>query len=86
MPADLAAHPDRWVSSATFAALLDLSARAFQRLKSAGRLPEPEVVFGRAARWRWKTVMNFLKSAGTDAGGAKKGPGRGAANADQGRC
>lgn len=64
MPVDLCDNPQRWLSSNSFAALLDVSPRTFQRLCSAGRVPPADLVFGRQWRWKLGTVQAFLETAG----------------------
>ena len=43
---------------------LNCSRRAVERLKSAGKLPRPDVVLGRCPRWKPETVRAFLEGGG----------------------
>jgi hypothetical protein len=48
------------VTRPDFARVLRLSLRAFDQLRSAGRLPRPDLVLGRSPRWRVETVRDWL--------------------------
>ena len=58
----------RYVRSRTFRELLDLSERAFRRGLAAGRIPPPDLRWGRSLRWRVSTVRAFLESLETAQG------------------
>ena len=46
------------------AMLLNVSERHVWRMRSCGKLPEP-IKVGRAARWTWKSISEFIQKGGT---------------------
>jgi hypothetical protein len=52
----------RYVSANTFREALAISNRAFRRGPAAGRIPTPDLRWGRSLRWRVETVRDFLGS------------------------
>jgi hypothetical protein len=55
---------DRLVTRKDFASIIRASLPLFDRLRSAGRLPRPDLYLGRAPRWRAETVRSFLEKTG----------------------
>jgi hypothetical protein len=47
-----------------FARILGVSLAVFDRLRSAGRLPRPDLVIARSPRWRAATIRRFLEKGG----------------------
>jgi hypothetical protein len=47
-----------------WARILNISRRAVERLKSAGRLPRPDLTIGRMPRWRPMTIRRWIEEGG----------------------
>lgn len=50
------------LSLADIAAVLGVTRRSVERLRSAGTLPQPDLKIGRSLRWRPDTVREWLDS------------------------
>lgn len=66
-----ASHPDSsplpiptLLSLSDVARVLNVNRRAVERLRSAGRLPRPDLTVGRHLRWRPETITNWVKRGG----------------------
>jgi excisionase family DNA binding protein len=59
-----AAPPDRLWSIDDLAAYLNVSRRAVERLKSAGRLPRPVVIGRRCPRWSPEAIREWIERGG----------------------
>jgi hypothetical protein len=46
------------------AAILSCSRRLVERLRSAGRVPKPDIWVGKMPRWRAETIRRWLESGG----------------------
>jgi predicted DNA-binding transcriptional regulator AlpA len=44
--------------------VLSCSSRTLERLRSAGRLPRPDLHVGRSPRWRAETIRRWIESGG----------------------
>jgi hypothetical protein len=53
------------LSKRDLASWLGLSLRSLEMMRSSGRLPAPDVVFGRLPRWRVETIKAWLDAGGT---------------------
>jgi hypothetical protein len=65
-PTEAALPPsaDRLWSIDDIGVYLDVSRRAVERLKSAGRLPRPTVVIGRMPRWEAQSIWDWARRGG----------------------
>jgi hypothetical protein len=52
---------DRILTLKDFACVIRVSTTVFDRLRSAGKLPRPDLVIARSPRWRVETVRRFLE-------------------------
>jgi predicted DNA-binding transcriptional regulator AlpA len=49
------------VTTEDFVALLRCNRRTFERLRSAGKLPRPDIQLGRMPRWRAQTIREWIE-------------------------
>lgn len=56
---------DRLLSTRTVCDLLDVSDRNLRRLVASGRFPKPDLVLGRALKWRKSTVVGAIEQGGS---------------------
>lgn len=52
---------------ADVSAATKLSPRTIARLRAAGRLPEPDAMYGRLPRWFPRTISDWINSGGLSA-------------------
>jgi hypothetical protein len=52
------------LSIADLAAMLNASRRTTERLKSAGKLPKPDLHVGKMPRWKPETVRSWIDALG----------------------
>src|SRR4051812_4087661 len=48
----------------TVAEALDMSLRAIERERTAGRLPQPDLYIGKCPLWRPRTIRNWVERGG----------------------
>ena len=70
-PVDDATGLPQYVTAAKFRKLLALSDRAFRRGLAAGRIPAPDLRWGRSLRWRVETVRAFFEKLEAERGSKK---------------
>jgi excisionase family DNA binding protein len=46
------------------ARILNASRRTIERLRSAGKLPKPDLLIGKMPRWRHETVRDWIEGGG----------------------
>jgi predicted DNA-binding transcriptional regulator AlpA len=46
------------------AAILSCSRRLIERMRSAGRLPKPDIKIGKMPRWRPETIRRWIEGGG----------------------
>jgi predicted DNA-binding transcriptional regulator AlpA len=44
--------------------VLSISRRSFERLRSAGKFPRPDLHIGKMPRWRAETVRKWIEAGG----------------------
>ena len=44
--------------------VLSISRRSFERLRSAGKFPQPDLHIGKMPRWRAETVRKWIAAGG----------------------
>jgi predicted DNA-binding transcriptional regulator AlpA len=52
------------LSIADLVRVLNASRRVVERLKSAGKLPRPDLIIGRMPRWRPDTIRQWIEQGG----------------------
>lgn len=45
------------------ASILNVSRRAVERLRSAGKIPKPDITLGRMPRWKPETIATWIDTA-----------------------
>ncbi len=53
------------VTKDDFAAILQIDKRTFDRMRSAGKLPKPDLTIGRFPRWKASTIAELIERGGT---------------------
>jgi predicted DNA-binding transcriptional regulator AlpA len=57
--------PERMISINALANFLDVNRRTVERMRSAGKLPKPDVHAGKMPRWKPETIRRWIdKQAG----------------------
>jgi predicted DNA-binding transcriptional regulator AlpA len=57
--------PERMISMDALADMLDVSRRTVERMRSAGKIPNPDVHAGKMPRWKPETIRRWIdKQAG----------------------
>jgi predicted DNA-binding transcriptional regulator AlpA len=55
---------DPLLSIAELAAILNVSRRAVERMRSSGRFPRPDLMIGKMPRWKAATVRSWIDASG----------------------